>query len=258
MKIALLTICRDERVHLPDFVKWNKCLFDAFYAYDDNSSDNTKEYLLENGFKVIGGKYSFFKSEMLIRSNLLEYAKSASPDIDWFFFLDADELLLCDRLELECLLARANRQKCTGIEFNLVNLWRSTHRYRVDNNFDNVRKVHAWKNSEHLRFKVESGLHKQLQPHSISKILVQKHVRIIHLGFSSSAKIVSKFIKYGNLGQQGDGLWRLIDERTLKVQSIENLKYSIGSRFYQWYSHQEKISKDKNFSLIELMKREHY
>lgn len=254
MKIALLTICRNEMQHLPDYIKWNRPLVDLIFAYDDNSSDLTKEYLEENGVNVIGKDISFFKSEMFIRSKLLKYAKNEHPDIDWFLFLDADELLLCNRSELEQILAIAEKNKCSGVQFHLINLWKSTINYRKDNGFDDVRKVHAWKNSSKLSFQVETGLHKQLHPHSISRILRQEKLRIIHLGFSSSAKILEKFSLYRNLGQQGSDLWRILDESTLDLESVEELRYSVGSNFEQWHQEQKGLLDNKELNLIEIVK----
>jgi hypothetical protein len=256
MKIALLTVCRNERQHLPDFIRWNTPLADVVYAYDDNSSDETRKILEENDIDVIGGNYSFFKSEMLVRSTLLKHVKNKTPDIDWFIFLDADELLLCDRHELEELLTKANQQKCSGVRFHLINLWRSSTYYRIDSSFDDVRKVHAWKNSSKLTFKVETGLHKQLHPHSISRILDQEMVRIIHLGFSSSPKIIRKFLSYRNLGQRGASLWRIIDENRVRVKPVKSLKESIGSNFDEWYQYQEEEPGSQKSKLIETIKGE--
>ena len=247
MKVTLLLVCRNESdsPFLRDFLDWNLELFDHQIAYDDASSDSTPEILESFGFHVIQNEFSQFKNELLIRSKLVDRAKTIWPETDWFVILDSDELLLSSRSELESLLSQAENLNCEGISFPLVNLWKSRSSYRTDEYFNRVRKVHAWRNKPQLFFSNDYGLHRELHPVNLKGILEQKRISIVHLGFSSVNLITKKFVSYKNLGQKGRMLWRLIDERNLELSDVSTISDKLGERFTDWFSEQMQISPPK-------------
>jgi hypothetical protein len=215
--LTLLLICANEEKsgHLDEFLRINLSIFDNLIAYDDASFDSTPSHLLDSGFTVITGEFSKFKNELMIRQELVQHAMKIFPQTEWFFILDSDELLLASREEIESLIREAEKRDCDGISFHLVNLWKSRTQFRTDELFNKVRKVHAWRNNGELMFSRESGLHRELHPINLRRILDQSRISILHLGFSSFDLIVSKFVSYSKLGQRGRMLWRLIDERGL-------------------------------------------
>ena len=208
-------------------------------AYDDASTDATPTILENAGFCVLRGAYSRFKNELLIRQELVDQAKIQFPETDWFFILDSDEILLASREELVNVLLEAEARFCDGVSFHLVNLWKNRNHFRTDELFDKVRKVHAWRNGNQLIFSRESGLHNELHPTSIKRILDQESLDIVHLGFSSWDLIVRKFNSYKYLGQRGRMLWRLIDERGLQVSEISTISHRLGERASAWILNQE-------------------
>jgi hypothetical protein len=247
MILTLLLVCRNEEKaeYFEEYLSQNLVLFDNLLAYDDDSSDFTVSKLQDNGFQVIKGGYSKFRNELLIRNQLVQEAKLRFPLTDWFVILDADELLLASRKELEDVIRESEQQRCNGISFHLVNLWKCRTRFRKDELFDKVRKVHAWKNLEYLEFPNDSGLHRELHPINLSRILVQEKLFIIHLGFSSKELIVSKFNSYKKLGQRGRLLWRLLDERELKTGELKSLSSKLGERASCWLTAQKIVNIEK-------------
>ncbi len=247
MNLTLLLVCANEEKtgHLKEFLKINPPIFDNCIAYDDASFDSTAQELIDSGFSVISGEFSKFKNELMIRQELVEKARTLFPQTDWFFILDSDELLFATREELETLLSEAEKRACDGISFHLVNLWKSKRQFRIDELFNKVRKVHAWRNEGELTFSRESGLHRELHPISIKKILDQNRLSIVHLGFSSFELIVKKFVSYKKFGQRGRMLWRLIDERGLLLADIASIEQRLGSRASDWIYNQHGIDTEK-------------
>ncbi len=237
MEMTLLAVCRNEvkTGHLEVFLKWNVPLFDNVLVYDDASEDGTPEVLKSAGIKVMEHEFSIFRNEIIIREALVSEAKVRFPKTDWFMILDIDELLTCSRDEIETLVVQAERRKCTGISFKLVNLWKSESFFRTDEFFNSVEKTHLWKNTEDMKFSGESGLHRELHPSSIKRIYKQESLRILHLGFSSTEKIVQKFLSYKKIGQEGRSLWRLIDERFMKTQELNSISSLLGENFDSWF-----------------------
>ncbi len=240
MIITLLLVCANEEKseYFSEFLKNNLLIFDHYIAYDDASHDLTPNLLEQHGFKVIRNEFSKFRNELLIRAELVDRAKREFPDTDWFFILDSDEIILASRRELEDLLEKAEARQCHGVSFHLVNLWRSKTKFRVDEYFNAVRKVHAWRNTENIAFSGQFGLHNELHPISIGKILDQKVLSLIHLGFSSKELIIKKFISYKNLGQKSRMLWRLIDERDIDLVELCQLNSKLGERAHAWLNTQ--------------------
>jgi len=238
MILTLLTVCRNEAKseYFKEYLNCNVKLFDHHIAYDDCSTDDTSRILESHGFKILNSNFSQFKNELLIRQNLIRVAKKSFPNTDWFVILDIDEIILSSRQELEELLSRADELTCQGVAFRLINLWKSKIDFRIDEYFNLVNKVHAWKNLEVLTFTSETGLHLDLHPVNIKRIMKQKRIRILHLGFYSRNLIIKKFLTYKNLGQRGRMLWRLIDERQLETKRLVEALPCLGENGKDWIS----------------------
>jgi hypothetical protein len=249
MKITILlqTYNELESGHLERFVKWNKELGDKLVALDDHSTDGTKNYLVEEFDLVLQTKVRSFNSELYNKQFLLESAKSKYPETDWFLWLDADELLLLSRPELNSLISSAENVGCDSISLPLVNLWKSEHYFRVDSKFDELENIRLWKNTDKLYYKPTSGLHQPLHPLGLTKTLKEEKFRVLHFGFVSFDLIVKKFATYYNLGQRGSSLWRLVNESSLKVSRIDSRFNQLGSRVVDYYGNSnDSISVTKN------------
>jgi hypothetical protein len=233
--ILLQTYNELESGHLERFVKWNKVLADNLVALDDQSTDNTKSYLLAEFDLVLQTKVRSFNSELYNKQLLLDAAKSRFPETDWFLWLDADELLLLSRSELNLLITEAEANGYDSISLPLVNLWKSEHYYRVDSKFDDLVNIRLWKNTDKLYYNPTPGLHQPLHPLGLISTLKEDRFKVLHFGFASFDLIVKKFATYSSLGQRGDGLWRLVDESTLEVKHIDSRFDQLGNRVKDYY-----------------------
>ena len=233
--ILLQTYNELESGHLERFVKWNKVLADNLVALDDQSTDDTKSYLLTEFDLVLQTKVRSFNSELYNKQLLLDAAKSRFPETDWFLWLDADELLLLSRSELNLLITEAEANGYDSISLPLVNLWKSEHYYRVDSKFDDLVNIRLWKNTEKLYYNPAPGLHQPLHPLGLINTLKEDRFKVLHFGFASFDLIVKKFATYSSLGQRGDGLWRLVDESSLEVSRIDSRFNQLGSRVKDYY-----------------------
>ena len=228
---------KDELItgHLQRFFDWNEGLFDHIVALDDSSSDGSTDFLRSKVDLLIENEFCSFKSELSNKKNLLQRAKELFPDTDWFLWLDADEVLFATREELEELVNRAVSEGSDSVSLRLTNLWKSDHAFRLDSSFDKLSKIILWQNLEDLRFQAEPGLHKTLHPMGIRKTFYYEDLHITHFGFASSELIARKFASYRSLGQQGDNLWRLIDETKMELAPVADRLKVFGSRALAYF-----------------------
>ena len=261
---ALLQVYNEKHSgHLERFLKWNNPLYDNFVVLDDRSTDDSVEFIKPHASLLIENNMNSFRSELQNKGLLLNSAKEAFPDTDWFLWLDADELLLEDRTRIDSLLAKASSADFDGIELPLVNLWRSEHFYRIDSGFNEVKNVRFWRNKTDLNFSKKTGLHGLLHPLEIKKVLEMDELKVLHFGFSSALLIANKFSIYKENGQRGRNLLRLIDETNLQVENVELQKLSLGSRFENYYQKnstvdflEEKVSLRKYLDLANTFRPE--
>ena len=222
--------------HLERFTKWNLSLFDSLATFDDNSNDGTSQIIEALSNVYIKSSFTRFKNEQFMRHELLSEAKKQVPWTDWFLWLDSDEVLLMDRMEIENLIKEAELRNCDSISFPLVNLWKSESYERVDSGFSDLHKVHIWKNKSELQFKNTPGLHKKkMHPDGLTKVFSKHKYKVLHFGFSSEKLILNKFISYSNLGQINQDSWRLIDENNLDLKLVVNNLENLGNRAAIYY-----------------------
>ena len=221
--------------HLPRFAKWNLELGDHLVALDDQSTDGTYEFLASEFDLVLRTKCRSFNSELYNKQLLLESAQARFPETDWFLWLDADELLLMTRSELESLIVYADELAYDSISLPLVNLWKSENYFRLDSKFDDLVNIRLWKNSDKLWYNPTPGLHQPLHPLGLKNTLPESRFQVLHFGFSSFDLIVQKFASYSKLGQRGRGLWRLVDESLLTVEPISSRFDCLGGRAGEYF-----------------------
>lgn len=217
------------------FTKWNLSLFDSLATFDDNSNDGTSQVIEPLSNVYIKSRFTRFKNEQFMRHELLNEAKKQIPSTDWFLWLDSDEVLLMDRLEIENLIKEAELNNCDSISFPLVNLWKSENYQRVDSGFSDLQKIHIWKNNPDLQFKNVAGLHQKMHPDGLKKNFSNHKYKVLHFGFASENLILNKFVSYSNLGQINQGSWRLIDETNLDLKPIVDELDNLGSRAPIYY-----------------------
>lgn len=225
--------------NLARFLEWNLPIMDHLAAIDDASSDATPAILAQYADLLIREDFQLFSSERILRQRLLQQAQYQFPDTDWFLWLDADELLLASRSEMETLLEESSKAGFDGIELREVNLWKSTRFERLDSGFGHFRAVRFWKNSPNLHFDILPGLHREMHPSGISRIRRVHDLEVLHFGFYTEAAIQERFDRYRRLGQTGRALWRLVHEQALEVRELTQSRLGERSGEYLQRTHPE-------------------
>lgn len=222
MKIVLIVQLYNEfsSGFIQQFCKYNISLFDDVIAYDDGSTDETAKYCLSKGIRVIRGKENNLKAERDHKAQLIEYADVL--DANFIVSLDADEILVCTRAELEGLCESLISNGLSGFESNFINLWRSYRYKRTDSLFNDYKPVKLWRHVPATKpfSDLKRGLHQRLYPDYVTKISYNNKLVILHTGFTTVDRILEKFVTYRSLGQKGFDLMRFIDESSLSVDRV--------------------------------------
>ena len=212
-----------EKGNLKRFFKYIKNCVDELVVYDDCSTDGSFEYAKENTQWVVRGVKNDFASEIDHKQILLKTALSLSPD--FILSIDADEVISKgERNSLQELCKLCLKKNLDGLEFQNINLWRSTNWKRVDSQYNEGWPVKLWKVKPDMNFDVsKKGLHQKPFPKNIKKILKQNLLKIIHYGFSNDINLTHKYLTYKDHGQQGyDMLDRLLNEDKLVLEEVPN------------------------------------
>lgn len=210
-----------EQGNLPRYIESISKYCDALVVYDDGSTDGSLEYLEEWGDKLeivsYRGEKNDFADEVAHKSKLLQIAKDINTD--WIFRIDADEVIEKDG-EIGGVRKLCERGDSEGIDsfaFRNANLWRHPGFYRLDNAFNDFVSCRLWKLRPDVGYrKTERGLHQRAVPDGL-KNEEWADIITLHYGFASDESIIRKYLTYKSHGQTGWDLYRLIDERTLKV-----------------------------------------
>lgn len=224
MKItAMLQMYNElEQGNLPRYMDSVSRYCNAVVVYDDGSTDGGIQYIIDEwsdkievAFHVADG--NDFANEVSHKAKLLEMAKNIGTD--WLFRIDADEVIEKSGEEgkIRELVEKASNKGTDSIAFRNANLWRSPAYYRLDNAFNDFVSCRLWRLSDSVKYNETSrGLHQRAVPDGLKK---EEWADIItlHYGFASDESILRKYCTYKSHGQSGWDLYRLIDERTLRV-----------------------------------------
>lgn len=217
--------------HLERFIFWNEPLYDVLCVYDDASDDGTVEFLSDKADLLVRGTVNQFKNEQINRSQLLTAAKAAFPSIQWFLWLDADEVLYCSRNELDDTLSRLDKEGIDGASLPHINLWRSPVFFRTDEYFDKLEPVRLWRNLRSLSFDTEGGLHREMHPRGLNSIRRLAQPAVVHYGFAADRYIIDKVVNYAGVGQRGWPLNRLMSEKGLHLEALSSRRDVLGERW---------------------------
>ena len=142
-----------EKGNLQRFFKYIKNCVDELVVYDDCSTDGSYEYAKENVQWVLRGVKNDFTSEIEHKQILLKTALSLAPD--FIFSIDADEVISRgERNSLQELCKLCLEKNLDGLEFQNINLWRSTNWKRVDSQYNEGWPVKFWKVKPDMNFDV--------------------------------------------------------------------------------------------------------
>lgn len=217
-----------EGGYLEQFVAHHDGLFDKVIVYDDGSTDGTAEFCRSHGYQVISSRQNDFLRERYHKSKLIEEANKFLPD--YIISLDADEICTNSRSELEAFCAKCSSTGADGVACNFVNLWRSKRHKRIDSLFDESKPVKIWRHEPNLDAfeNLKQGLHQKLYPDYVKSVIYEDDLVILHTGFSTSERIMEKFLRYRSLGQEGFNLLRLIDESHFETAKVEDKCFPVG------------------------------
>lgn len=228
--VAIIQVYNElEKGNLQRFFRYIKNCVDEVVVYDDCSTDGSYEYAKKNTQWVLRGLKNDFTSEIKHKQILLETALSLKPD--FIFSIDADEVISAggdNSLQLLCKLCI--EKDLDGLEFQLINLWRSTNWKRLDSLYNEGWQVRLWRIKSNMSFDVsKQGLHKKNFPESVKKTYKQNDLKIIHYGFSDDINLAHKYLTYKKHGQRGyDMLDRLLDENQLILEEVSSSLFPVG------------------------------
>jgi glycosyltransferase involved in cell wall biosynthesis len=198
--------------YLPSVARYS----DALVVYDDASTDGSVEYILKNWSKelhIIKGERNDYAGEISHKALLLQ--KALEMKADWIFRIDADEVV--EAVGERDIRSLCENSRVDSIAFRNANLWRDPNFYRLDNSYNDFVSCRLWKNNGNLRYdNVKRGLHQRGTPDGLTSEEWAPFITL-HYGFASNEAIIRKYTTYKNHGQTGWELFRLIDERGLKV-----------------------------------------
>ena len=225
--VAIVQVYNElEKGNLKRFFKYIKDSVDDVVVYDDCSTDGSYEYAMQNAREVIRGVKNDFGSELHHKQLLLSAALKLNPD--YILSIDADEVLSTGGGEaLQRLCAQSDSEEIDGLDFHLINLWRSSNWKRTDSLYNEGWFTKLWKVSDAICFDTsKSGLHQKLYPPCIRKIKRQDTLKILHFGFSDTINLAYKYLTYRSHGQRGyDMLDRLINEDSLMLEEVPEKVY---------------------------------
>jgi len=228
--VALVQIYNElEKGNLQRFFERIKNSVDEVVVYDDCSTDGSYEYAKKNTPWVIRGVKNDFASEIQHRKILLEAALKLEPD--YLLSIDADEVVCRgEKSALQRLCNLCDAEKYDGLEFKLINLWRSSNWKRLDSLYDEGWFLKLWKVSPGISFDTsKKGLHQRLFPSQIQKTYRQNLLSIIHYGFADDLNLAYKYLTYKAHGQRGyEMLDRLVDEDQLVLEEVPEKLFPEG------------------------------
>jgi hypothetical protein len=228
--LAIIQVYNElEKGNLQRFFRYIKNCVDEVVVYDDCSTDGSYEYAKKNTQWVLRGLKNDFTSEIKHKQILLETALSLKPD--FILSLDADEVISKGgNNSLQTLCKLCIEKDLDGLEFQLINLWRSTNWKRLDSLYNEGWQLRLWRVKSNMSFDVSKlGLHQKNFPESVKKTYKQNDLKIIHYGFSDDINLAHKYLTYKKHGQRGyDMLDRLIDENQLILEEVSSSLFPVG------------------------------
>ncbi len=221
--IAITQIHNELRKgHLERFFRYIPKAVDAVVVYDDASTDGSWEYANKHTPHVIRGEKNDFSGERDHKKAMLE--KALELKADFILSIDADEVVTdFDGSKLQQLAAWVAEKDLDGAKLHDINLWRSSAWARTDNDFDAAHFLRFWRVRPGIGYSGEKrGLHQSPAPDTIKNVADTDIVSLLHFGFAEDRGIISKYLTYGKLGQQGENLARLIDESQLQLRPVDS------------------------------------
>ena len=220
MVICIFSQCYNElsKGNLKKWFKHVKGFAEIIAVYDDGSTDGSDVYLERHVDLLIKGGINNLKQETLHKQLLLEKCLAEFPNIDWFFWLDIDEILDASGTKnIKNFCEQADKE---GYFFDEITLWRSNCWKRTDY-LGSGKFLRLWKNNGKLHFKVEEGLHKQLYPKGLNNVGGSGY-NVIHYGYSNLFDIIDRWFTRNSLGVSTVGREKCVDEKGIILEHVDH------------------------------------
>ena len=194
-------------------------------VYDDGSTDGSCHGALKKyDCLVLRSEKNDFLNETRHKQELLEFVLKQHKDIDWFFWLDADEVLDANGTKnLRSFCERADRD---GYYFKEITLWRSDCWARMDY-LGHGRFLRLWRNNGNLGFKIKTGLHADLFPFGIGSS-GDAPFSVIHYGYATKEAIITRWKERTRYGVPVEIRKKCIDESGLQLARVPNHMFPRG------------------------------
>jgi len=213
-----------EKGNLKRCIKNLKKYCDYIAVYDDGSTDGSTEYLLKQNCILIRDPKNDFLNETSHKQQLMDFVLENHKDIDFFIWLDADEVLDSNGTKnLREFCIKADKE---GYYFLEITLWRSDCWARKDY-LGSGSFLRLWKNNGKLKFNISHELHADLFPQGLST-LGNARFKIIHYGYSTKKLIVDRFIERTEHGVSFDFRKRGIDETNMILEKVPHELFPEG------------------------------
>ena len=207
--------CRDG--YLEHFLKNMVAIVgaDNFVLFDNASEDDSVDFASKYTSHIIRSSTNEFTNELFTKQRLLSYCRDVLKG-DWIYWNDIDTLAsrtMTDENGVNEIIQWAEKNGIDGVGIWWKNLYLSDRYERIDSQFNCYGQANIYKIKKDTQFKPRYGLHMCQTPPFSNHLDVppQFNACILHFGFSSLDRIISKYRQYAALGQAGEALERIIN-----------------------------------------------
>lgn len=191
---------------------------DVIAVYDDGSTDDSIKVIKEYTDLILEGKENDFLNETTHKQQLLNLIEKEEPGIDWYFWLDCDEVL--DRNGTKELRKFCESASADGYWFPEITLWRSESWARKDY-LGQGKFLRLWRNNGNLKFWLGKGLHLNLFPQGLHKQSIAPF-NVIHYGYSTYEFIVNRWKERTKHGVPVEIRKKCLDESALVLEHVSD------------------------------------
>lgn len=189
---------------------------DTLTIIDDNSTDNTLDFILEtlvpkneyvdNLFLIKNDTRNWNGNEKEVRKQLFEATIKQAKNNDWILCLDSDELFVKEHVSYIKYLLHSLPTPIDSVGFKLFDMWSDTH-FR----FDNLWKAHFYPWPMVIRYKEnfkyvwnDKGLHCGRFPQNSSQAMIPTFIPLKHYGWADEESRRQKYERYMRIDPNGE------------------------------------------------------
>lgn len=211
-----------DPAHLPRVMRSLRRVCKHVIAYDDGSTDGSRDWLAHEADELIVGEVNDWHGELAHKAAMLDRAARHRPA--WIVWLDADEEFSPEAVRsIHALEGSWRQQGVTGVRMIERNLWRDRLHHRLDMDHDRGWFMRLWRWHDKLRYSsTEKGLHRTQFPDGVAARdlrLPAERGCVMHYSWDSPAKIAAKLARYARAGDR-KSLPRMTDGPHVKLEWV--------------------------------------